>query len=295
VDEIDWTRLIAQLKNGRCTPFLGAGACATLPKGSELSQRWADEYDYPFPDETDLARVMQFVSIAVGDPVTVKEMVCDEILAAAEPDFDDPVEPHALLADFPLPVFVTTNYDELLTRALERVGRRPQVESCPWNVDRVTNDDSSLSTCRPTKDQPLIYHLHGLASVPKSIVLTENDYLEFLVGLVRSRSEDPPRMIPNVLRSALSDYPLLFIGYSMQDWTFRVLFYGLLTDTIKVNQRLSVSVQLKPAVDELKQRAQERACEFLIKNFRNWQIQIFWGSASDFCTELRNRLDGSAT
>jgi len=48
-------------------------------------------------------------------------------------------------------------------------------------------------------------------------------------------------------------------------------------------------------VDELKQRAQERACEFLIKNFRNWQIQIFWGSASDFCTELRNRLDGSAT
>jgi hypothetical protein len=294
LDERDWTRLISQLRAGKCTPFLGAGACATLPTGTELSRTWAEKFGYPFSDEADLARVMQFGAISYSDAVYVKEKVCAQILEAKMPDFTDPAEPHALLAEFPLPLFVTTNYDEFLGGALERAGKSPQWAMCPWNFDSELDYQAAALalSAEPTKDAPLIYHLHGMAREPESIVLTERDYLEFLVRLVRSRDESKPPILPSLIASALVNTPLLFIGYSMQDWTFKVLFYGLLRDRMDINKRRSISVQIKPALSE---SAQQKACEFLSKYFDGWNIQIFWGSAAQFCHELRSRMNGSTS
>ena len=37
----------------------------------------------------------------------------------------------------------------------------------------------------PTPANPLVYHLHGHLEMPQSLVLTEDDYLEFLVRISR--------------------------------------------------------------------------------------------------------------
>ncbi len=239
---------------------------------------------------------MQFAAIWYGDAVDIKEKVCEEILDAPEPDFSDTAEPHALLAEFPLPVFVTTNYDDFLTKALQQRQKDPTVASCQWYETSANDPDVAepdLSAMRPDESKPLIYHLHGRAHTAKSIVLTENDYLEFLVKMARSRSQGGPEIVPNIIRSALADNPLLFIGYSMQDWTFRVLFHGLLRDVPGIHKRRNVSVQLPPAVNRSNQRAQERACKFLTDYFHDWHVQFFWGTANDFCRELRSRMNGS--
>src|SRR6266511_3429004 len=126
VDEADWRRLVEQVASGDCTPFLGAGAChGTLPTGKELSRRWAALHQYPFDDQAVLPRVMQYVATEARDAVYIKQRVARTLAGLGPPDFADPAEPHGLLARLPLPVYLTTNYDDFMTRALRSKGKNP--------------------------------------------------------------------------------------------------------------------------------------------------------------------------
>jgi hypothetical protein len=296
MDDRDWDRLITQLIDGECTPFLGAGAChGFLPNGSDLSRRWARRYNYPFVDDHDLPRVMQFATIAErGDAVHLKQRLCNELSAAGLPDFTDPVEPHALLAEFPIRTFITTNYDQFLIKALQSKLKRPKHAICPWfasaSADYQREYFADVPSDRPLPQEPLVFYLHGSIQTPKSLVLSEADYLEFLVNITASREGDGPRLIPSVVLAAMADNPLLFIGYSLEDWTFRVLFHGLLRDRAEVLRRRSFSVQLLPPVSGSVADAERRAEDYLTRYLEGWHISIFWGTAEEFCTELRSRL-----
>ena len=60
----DWDELLDNINDGLCTPFIGAGACSgVLPLARDISNEWATNYNYPFEDRGDLARVSQFLSI----------------------------------------------------------------------------------------------------------------------------------------------------------------------------------------------------------------------------------------
>src|SRR5436309_1887870 len=84
--ENDWKVLLRRLKEGTCTPFLGAGACfGILPLGAEIAGEWAKEYGYPFEDATDLVRVAQYVSIDFNDGTYPKDLIRDRFQAAAPP------------------------------------------------------------------------------------------------------------------------------------------------------------------------------------------------------------------
>jgi SIR2-like domain len=292
VEDADWVRLIDQLGRGECTPFLGAGACeGVLPNGGDMSREWAAAYEYPFTDNLDLARVMQYAVMQVGDPVDLKRSVCDFLMSRMPPHFEDPCEPHALLAVFPIPVFLTTNYDDFLIKALQWAGKRPNSAMCSWSPG--ANYDSALFASRaglkPDKDEPLVYHLHGSAHVPRSLVLTENDYLEFLVRITGSHHSADSNIIPSAILSALTDNPLLFIGYSLQDWTFRVIFHGLLSTIPDTHRRRSVSVQLLPPTNDGLEETKAKAERYMNRYLGNWNISIFWGTAAEFCRQLRER------
>lgn len=296
MEDSDWERLIDQLGRGDCTPFLGAGACVgTLPDASALSRRWARQYDYPFQDHHDLARVMQYISISRGDPIYIKEKVCDDFDRVDPPPFNDPCEPHALLAKFPIRVFITTNYDDFLAKALSWAGKAPKAAICPWYLPASADfarffARSSVPADRPVANEPLVFHLHGNHKTAKSIVLTEADYLEFLANIVFLHSEEETRLIPSVVLGALTDYPLLFIGYSLQDWTFRVIFHGLLRTQSEVLRRRSISVQLPPPINGSIKEAERRAQDYIARYLEGWSISIYWGTAAEFCDELRIRM-----
>ena len=294
MEEADWKRLVTQLSKGDCTPFLGAGAChGTLPDAADMSRRWATDYEYPFPDHHDLPRVMQYISISNGDPIYIKEKVCEDFADKGPPPFGQPTEPHALLASLPVRVFVTTNYDDFLSKALAWVGKTPESAICPWYLPANANFKrffAKVPTGRPVPEKPLVFHLHGNVKTPKSLVLTEGDYLEFLSNIAVSQTQEGTRLIPSVVLTAMTDYPLLFIGYSLQDWTFRVLFHGLLRHQAEVLRRRSVSVQLPPPVNVSIAEAERRARDYITRYLEGWRISIFWGTAAGFCRELRNRL-----
>src|SRR5215471_6971357 len=107
---VNWDLLVSRIMSGNCTPFLGAGAAAgAIPLGAEIAKRWANEYGYPLPDDSDLARVAQFIAVR-QDSMAPKELLCKELKQYPPPNFMTRDEPHGELADLPLPVFVTTNY-----------------------------------------------------------------------------------------------------------------------------------------------------------------------------------------
>ena len=125
---------------------------------------------------------------------------------------------------------------------------------------------------------------------PKSLVLTENDYLEFLVNIA-SIHDSESLLIPSAVLSAFTNNPLLFVGYSLQDWTFKVIFHGILSAIPEVHRRRSVSVQLLPPLNGDTAEIEEQARLYLTQYLeRDWRISVFWGSAADFCRELRMRV-----
>ena len=53
--------------------------------------------------------------------------------------------------------------------------------------------------------------------------MTEDDYFDFLIGATRNKD-----LVPIVVKEALSRTALLFLGFRMEEWDFRVLFRSIL-------------------------------------------------------------------
>ncbi len=281
--EQDWEILLGRIQKGKCTPFLGAGAAyGALPLGSDIAQNWATEYGYPLPDSSDLARVAQFLAVSTKDSMFPKEKILESFKDCTAPDFTAPDEPHAILADLPLPIYMTTNYDDFMLKALVTRNRQPQRELCSWNSflrGRPSVFDSP-ETYQPSVSNPIVYHLHGHIGVPESLVLTEDDYLDFLVSISRDHNLLPPR-----IQEAFTGASLLFIGYRLADWDFRVLFRGLVTAMESSLRRISVAVQLPPG------SAAPDAQKYLTDYFDDINVRVYWGTAREFAAELRQRWE----
>ncbi|GAA0403653.1 hypothetical protein Acor_33050 [Acrocarpospora corrugata] len=287
MDEADWQRLTSQLRRGDCTPFLGAGACVgALPTGTELSTRYAIEHGYPFTDDHNLARVMQYAAAELRDSVDLKTRVCEYLQECGRTRSAGPNDPHAVLARFPLDTFLTTNYDNFLAEALRRRGKQPTEEVSAW-WEGGSTDVPVVAT--PDWEKPLVYYLHGSWAMPRSLVLTEADYLNYLVNMVDASAYTGRFPLPTPVLRALTMKPLLFLGYSLQDWTFRVLFHGLARSTPRSNHRRHVSVQIMPGVNDSATDVEAKAERYLAHYLHGWNISTFFGTATDFCAELEAR------
>ena len=177
LEDRDWHLLLRRIEDGKCTPFLGAGTCAgVLPLGGEIAQKWADQHEYPLQDASDLPRVAQFLAVQYDPMFPKEELLRQWFRDVTPPDYDAPDEPHCILADLPLPVYITTNYDDFMVRALKDRNRDPRRELCRWN-QRVKDHPSVFDNgFDPTVANPVVFHLHGHDEVPESLVLTEDDY-----------------------------------------------------------------------------------------------------------------------
>lgn len=289
LDKADWERLLQRIDDGKCTPFLGAGAGAgTLPLGQDVAERWAKKYDFPLGKEEslDLMRVAQFLAIDQRDAVFPKEQIAREIKSVRPPDFTTADEPHGILAGLPLPVYITTNYDNFMMLALQqaRERKKPKQEFCRWN--KYVKDHPSVfeDSFEPDETNPVVFHLHGYTQVPESIVITEDDYLDFLVNISRDALMIPPR-----IQRALAGASLLFIGYRIADWNFRVLFRSVVSYLEKSVARGHFSVQIFPLGDEVAPAMRDRALKYLDDYFGNLETRVYWGTGQEFTAELQQR------
>ena len=186
-------------------------------------------------------------------------------------------DPYELLAELDVPVFVTTTRDNLLAKALEAKGKRPKVVDCPWR-----GGDNRAEVIEPTAQNPVVYHVFGTFQNEEELVLTEDDYFEFLIQATNNRD-----LIPEVIRSKTMHGSLAFLGFHLTDWSLRVLQYIFKSQQSHqaLQRHVHVAVQLNRADDSQNQSTHLATyLSGLISEFGN--VQIFWGRPEDFIAQL---------
>lgn len=298
----DWDLLISRIRKGECTPFLGAGACAgTLPLASKIAVRWADSYDFPLPNNSNLIQVAQFLAVDQQDVEFPKLLLQEEFEQIAGPDFKRRDEIHSVLAELPLPIYITTNYDSFMVKALESRGKQPVRHLCRWwdediekQLQGVADENpilkENLKTIfdtepdfQPSDKRPFVFHMHGNTAVPHSMVLTEDDYLDFLIKMGEDKD-----LLPKRIRRAFTENSLLFLGYSLTDANFRVVFRSLVSYMRGNFGKAHVSVQLTP--DGLPEAQLENALKYLDSYFQKLKIHVYWGTCQEFTADLREKM-----
>jgi hypothetical protein len=203
----------------------------------------------------------------------------------------DAEDPYAVLAQLRADVYVNANPDDLLFDALVDAGYAPRRAIATWNaqIDRFDPRFLQDLAWRPSADEPLIYHLFGHLGLPESLVISEDDYLDYLVWVSQQRKQGAdPSEIPTRVRGAWSRNALLFLGFEIDDWTFRVLLHSIGSRGGGGRRFKSVAVQMDP--DRSPYLDYERACRYLRKyldQFHN--LNVYRGTAQDFVSDLWGR------
>jgi hypothetical protein len=308
----NWRGLVAQIRENVCTPIVGWGLLDNLVGPTRvIARRWADMVGFALTPQgrDDLPQVTQYLSVMEGlaSPAEAFESLLRDELARRFPGLaadrlvplDDLLtaarelrrdEPHEILARLPFRIYLTTNVDDQLHRALLAAGRDPRVEVCRWH-SRPGYDwppsvfDSEEPGYTPSLERPLIYHLFGRLSEPETLVLTEEDYFDFLIGMTRNFE-----LVPAAVRKALARSALLFLGFRVEQWGFRVLFRFMLDQGKHSGlsaRHLHVATLL--GSEEGRNIDPDKARRYLERFLSPARISIYWGSADDFLQELSRR------
>jgi hypothetical protein len=138
----------------------------------------------------------------------------------------------------------------------------------------------------PSVEQPLVCQLLGHLSQWKSLVLSEDDYLECIIGLTRLQT----RPQPSAWQAKLADSGLLMLGFRIDEWDFRVVNHFLQSlEGRKLGEELykNVAVQVEP--EEGIGSNLDEARRYLEKYFAGSRTETYWGSVEDFARELDRR------
>lgn len=317
-----WPALLRNIRKGQCTPILGPGLLESLLGSTrDIARRWAEQYHYPLAphEREDLPQVAQFLSVN-QDKGFPRDELADYLIKEIQKRYRDelperlrngqaaldelidavgvkrratqPLDAHKVLAGLPFPIYITTTPDNLLVAALKEAGKDPQVELCPWNeyVEQAGSLAEAQADYRPTPEKPLVYYLLGRLSEPDSLVLTEDDYFDYLIGVTSNKD-----LIPSAVRRKLADTALLFLGFQLDEWNFRIVYRSLLGQEGRGRRSryAHVAAQIDPEGGRIVEP--ERARKYLESYFQDAAISIYWGSAEDFISELQKRASESPT
>lgn len=215
-------------------------------------------------------------------------------------------DPLRLLAELPLPLYITTSHHDFLEHALSKAtgDRRPVSEILYWNeaLESIPSIYDEEPDYKPDFKRPLVYHLFGRDQYPESLVLTEDDYFDWLVQLAELHSQvnvsniqGKARHVPPVVRTALSTHALLILGYGVYTWDFRVLFRGLIVGlggsrASNPNVPRGICMQLDPA------QGNGDALQHLREHFETFfgksNFDVFWGDEKQCITALTTQWKG---
>jgi hypothetical protein len=339
-----WPALLQQIANGRCTPILGPGVTDhVVGNRRDTARRLAEGCAFPMarPADEDLPQVAQYLKVMQSSeavPGLVLRHLCAELIdrdtnllapelkpsdlnglsdraladlyerlieTAWRRRLRESNEPLSMLASLNCPLYVTTNPDELLHRAVseaqfDAATKAPHSEIARWKqelsrrtsifdlpADPVAAAAASAEYSLDVK-RPVIYKLFGSWSDTESLVITEDDYFDFLIGVTENKD-----LIPTPIRGALANSALLFLGFHLDDWDFRVLFRSLATQQGRTMRQRYAHVAVQIAPEEGRVVRPEQARKFLA----DWydmagQVSIFWGTVQDFVHELHRQRTG---
>jgi hypothetical protein len=302
--------LLRNVQRGRCTPILGPGLSeSVLGSKRDVARHWAEQYHFPMGahEKESLPHVAQYLTInqdarfpfddleeylrkslqnrhkaslppdLLGSRASLEELINTVGRAHRK---QNPQDGYRTLAGLHLPLYISANQDTLIEDALLEAGKNPTTLLCPWN-DYIEQSLDKYAE-EPSEQNPLVFHLFGRWNEPDSVVLTEDNYFDFLIGVTGNKA-----LIPEQVRQAISDSSLMFLGFQTESWDFRVLFRSILAQPggNRRSNYAQISAQLEP--DDERILEPQGARRYLEGYFgKSASIDLFWGSAEEFLTEL---------
>ena len=247
-----------------------------------IAEKWAAEKPkYPLDDHFDIARVSLFkfvksldrlsaerqyreflkrllLNYASKDPkvsALVPELEAQRGLTFSAivqmlnyPQFEQPDhDTLRILARLPISTYITTSYFDFMEDALLSEGRTPVRQVFSWSGDgpHQLSDFGITDDFRPSPQKPVVYHLFGHEKFPKTLVLSEDDFLVFMATITQPLEQYNP-VLPYYLNEGLKEKTLILLGYRLRDWDFRILFRGAIQRELRQSHPFSLVVQLNP-------------------------------------------------
>jgi hypothetical protein len=219
-------RIAEKVRAGQCILFLGPGTYVPPPTdskykqssyppplGSYLSRLLAEksryEDEYPRELDTNLQRVSQYFEFKFS-----RRVLIDHVREISNPAYPTPLV--KALARMPFPIVINTNYDNRFENALNEEGKHPFVSIFDPTGETPTRDyPGNLSP-----DRPFVVKLFGDLQQPESVVITDDDVLHFFQ---RMTDKEPFNPIPITVRFFLTKYMSFQIGYSLTNFSFRMI------------------------------------------------------------------------
>jgi len=281
-DRASVERIAAAFIKGDGLLFLGAGAARDIaqpefPDGATLSKELAAKCELEWYDTIPLPTTA-FYYESFFSRQGLNEFLFDRLNGpSVKPSatMRAVVELIALLEGRGKPIFViTTNFDRMFELAYKaKFGHEPNVI-----IYRGAEDPNKRETSlhagyevgdpefwHPTEAGTYLYKMHGCISDAKNdearLVVTEEDYVSFLGNAL---SDLPNKRLLNEARGQFALRTMLFLGYSLSDWNFRVIFKATAE---RSRQRTHYAVQFFRRTPDAKGNRQEE----------RWQkTKAFW-------------------
>lgn len=306
-----WPAVANKIKSGKTTPIIGPGLLETLFEYRPwLARKWAAQHFFPFvpAKRDDLAAVAQYLASSQypsfphetmvgelalgvasqlatkpGDP-TGPSGTLDELFARLRRRrFAGRDDPYAILARLPLPVFILAGPDPVFVAALREADKEPQIAVPPWR-DGVKDPLAGAKNDDPTPTRPLVYCLFGAFDQPRSLLVTQDDYIDFLLSLHKSEVQTPA--LATVVEH-LADSSLLFLGLQIDSWEFRTVFrFVMQKEAARSTQYPHFSAQVDPVEDAVLDAGKTR--EYFEEYFKGSRVDLCWSTVERFLTDLEH-------
>jgi len=237
---INWDDVLDTLEAQKCILFLGQGAYRA-PGGGDLEQalmEWIDVHNTEHPH----IRLYNEDGFFLFRKNRYKRKVIAQIKAFYNQAFPEVETMFSRLAQIPFNMVFTLTPDNIFARTLDTYGF--EYESDFYFRNRKASEEFEL----PTKQKPLIYNLLGNIEEPESIILTHQDFFDYLGSVFKGNSmnEDLKTELENAER-------YIFLGLPYEKWYFQLLLRVLSMHSYKLKEveRLALKEFEDPNLHEI--------------------------------------------
>ena len=311
-----WKAICSSVRSGRFIPILGPELGEDIFGGTrELAGNLAARHAFPLSEDerTDLAKVTQVICVEqkrsyacealqneflaqIGrrlspDALTAGQASLPALLdAAVNQCRSNRDHPYRVLSELPASIYLNASYEPLLVRVLKAEGKNAEPVFTSWRGEDVPQRPQPQNP-KPSPESPWVYHIFGIFGKPNSMVLTEDDFFDYLIATSRL-----DLLLPTLV-GRLMQSSLLFLGFRLDDWRFRVLFRMIVTrpGTRTLRDLAHVGVQVNPGEQSVADvnKARKYIESYFQGGDESPEISIYWGSPEDFLIQLKENLSAS--
>ncbi len=221
---------LREIEENNAAIFAGAGlsAASGFVDWKALLKDFAIDLDLDIDKESDLVSLAQYhLNKNANNRHSLNDKIANEFHHGKIPNVN-----HQILARLPISIYWTTNYDKLIEKSLENVGKIVDVKYTTQHLAKTIHGRDAI-----------IYKMHGDVEHPDDAIISKDQY---------ERYYDSHGAYINTLSGDLVSKTFLFIGFSFTDPNLDYVLSRIRV-TFKNNQRKHYCIfrEVKQYKDEL--------------------------------------------